>query len=198
MTPTQGLYLVVIALFALERGIELVVSVRNVAWARRRGGVESGSRHYPWMVALHAALLVAAPLEVVALDRPFVPALAAGMATLLVASQALRWWCIATLGRRWSTRVVVVPGLEPVVGGPYRWLRHPNYLAVAVEVAALPLLHGAWLTALVASLLDAALLAVRIRVEEEALAGAGPYAQRFAGCPRLVPGAGAPGAGAPR
>ena len=92
------------------------------------------------------------------------------MLALVVASQALRWWCIATLGRRWNTRVIVVPGLAPVTSGPYRFLRHPNYVAVVVEGIALPLVHAAWITALVFTVLNAALLAVRIRVEDAALA----------------------------
>jgi methyltransferase len=86
-----------------------------------------------------------------------------------VASQALRWWCIATLGRRWNTRVIVVPGLAPVTSGPYRFLAHPNYVAVVVEGIALPLVHEAWLTALVFTGANAALLTVRIRAENAAL-----------------------------
>jgi methyltransferase len=92
------------------------------------------------------------------------------MALVVLTSQALRWWCIATLGRRWNTRVIVVPGLAPVSGGPYRWLRHPNYVAVVVEGAALPLVHAAWVTAVVFTVLNAFLLRVRIRVEDAALA----------------------------
>jgi methyltransferase len=90
----------------------------------------------------------------------------------VVLAQALRWWCITTLGKRWSTRVVVVPGLPLVTGGPYRWLRHPNYVAVVVEGFALPLVHSAWLTALVFTLANAALLRIRIGVEDAALAAA--------------------------
>jgi methyltransferase len=92
------------------------------------------------------------------------------MLALVVASQALRWWCIATLGRRWNTRVIVVPGMPPVRSGPYQFLRHPNYVAVVVEGVALPLVHAAWITAVVFTVLNAALLAVRIRVEDAALA----------------------------
>ena len=92
------------------------------------------------------------------------------MLALVVASQALRWWCIATLGPRWNTRVIVVPGMAPVTSGPYRFLRHPNYVAVVVEGIALPLVHAAWITALVFTVLNAALLVVRIRVEDAALA----------------------------
>jgi methyltransferase len=163
-------FTVLVALVGVERLAELVVSVRNAAWSRERGGVETGLRHYPFMVVLHTGLLVGALVEAW-VRRPDVPAwLAWSMTLLVLASQALRWWCIATLGRRWNTRVIVVPGMPPVAGGPYRWLRHPNYVAVVVEGAALPLVHAGWITALVFTVLNAGLLAVRIRVEEQALA----------------------------
>jgi methyltransferase len=89
---------------------------------------------------------------------------------LVLAAQALRWWCITTLGPRWNTRIIVVPDLPLVSGGPYRWFRHPNYVAVVVEGFALPLVHTAWATALVFTVLNAALLTVRIRAENAALA----------------------------
>ena len=163
-------FTVLVALVGVERLAELVVSVRNAAWSRARGGIETGQGHYPPMVALHTGLLAGALLEAW-VRRPDVPsALAWSMLALVLASQALRWWCIATLGRRWNTRVIVVPGLPPVTGGPYRWLRHPNYVAVAVEGVALPLVHAAWVTALVFTVLNAVLLAVRIRAENAALA----------------------------
>jgi methyltransferase len=92
------------------------------------------------------------------------------MLLLVLASQALRWWCIATLGRRWNTRVIVVPGLPLVRSGPYRFLRHPNYVAVVVEGLALPLVHACWVTALVFTVANAFVLAVRLRVENAALA----------------------------
>jgi methyltransferase len=122
------------------------------------------------MAAMHAAFLVACVAEVAVADRPFLPWLGWPMLALVVASQALRWWCVATLGHQWNTRVIVVPGLPLVSAGPYRWLRHPNYVAVVVEVVALPLVHTAWVTALVFTLANAAVLAVRIPVEERALA----------------------------
>lgn len=163
-------FTVVIVLVALERLAELVVSTRNAAWSLERGGRETGQGHYPFMVVLHSALLVGALVEVWVL-RPSVPAaLAWSMFALLLASQALRWWCIGTLGRRWNTRVIVVPGLAPVRNGPYRLFSHPNYVAVVVEGLALPLLHSAWITALVFTVANAALLTVRIRAEDEALA----------------------------
>ena len=162
-------FTVLVAVVGLERVAELVVSVRNAAWSKARGGVETGLGHYPFMVVLHTGLLVGALAEAW-LRRPEVPpVLAWTMLALVIASQALRWWCIATLGHRWNTRVIVVPGLPPVDSGPYRFLRHPNYVAVVVEGIALPLVHAAWITAVVFTVLNAGLLAVRIRVEDQAL-----------------------------
>jgi methyltransferase len=122
------------------------------------------------MVALHTSLLVGCVAEVALADRPFVPLLGWPMLAILVASQGLRWWCIATLGRQWNTRVIIVPGLARVVGGPYRWFRHPNYVAVVAEGIALPLVHTAWITATVFTVLNAGVLAARLRVENAALA----------------------------
>ena len=162
-------FTVVVALVGLERVTELVVSNRNARWSLAHGGRESGQSHYPVMVLLHTGLLVGMLVEVW-VRRPDVPlALAAPMLLLVVASQALRWWCIATLGRQWNTRVIVVPGMPRVTGGPYRLVPHPNYVAVVVEGFALPLLGGAWITALVFTVANAVLLTVRIRVEDEAL-----------------------------
>ncbi|MFF4617687.1 isoprenylcysteine carboxyl methyltransferase family protein [Nonomuraea jabiensis] len=162
-------YLVLIGLVVLERLAELAVARRNLAWARSRGGVEYGRRHYPWIVVAHVALLGAAPAEVWLLGRPFVPALGWLMLAVVVLAQGLRWWCVGTLGRQWNTRVVVVPGMPLVHRGPYRWLRHPNYVAVVAEGLALPLVHSAWLTALAFAAANAVLLTVRVRVEDAAL-----------------------------
>ncbi len=174
-------YLLLVTLVALERAVELVVSRRHAAWALAQGGREAGRGHYPAMVALHSALLVGCAVEPWALERPFVPALGGPMLALVVAAQGLRWWCVASLGRRWTTRVLVVPGRPRVTSGPYRWLRHPNYVAVVVEGLALPLVHSAWLTAAAFTLLNAALLTVRIRCEEAALASAEASAPAPAG-----------------
>lgn len=170
MSWSQWAFLGLVVVVGLARLVELRVAARNLRWARERGGVERGGGHYPVMVALHLALLIGAPVEVWLADRPLVPALAVSMLLLLVAAHALRWWCITSLGPQWNTRVVVVPGLTLVDRGPYRYLRHPNYVAVVLEGLALPLVHGAWLTAALFTVADLALLTWRVRVEEHALA----------------------------
>jgi methyltransferase len=183
VTPLR-LYLALLAAFALERGAELALSRRNARRTLARGGVEVGRRHYPAMVALHALLLTACAAEALLAPRP-PPAAALAAVAGAVLAQALRWWAIASLGERWSTRVVVLPGAAPVTSGPYRFLRHPNYLAVALEVACLPLAYGSWRTALGFSAANAWLLAVRIAAEERALGPA--WSAAFAGRGRLVP-----------
>lgn len=160
-------YVLLILAVGLERVAELVVSRRNLAWSRDRGGVEFGAGHYPVMVALHTALLAGCLVE--GAFRPFIPGLGWPMVAVVLASQGLRWWCIATLGRQWNTKVVIVPGLGRVAGGPYRLFSHPNYLAVVAEGAALPLIRTGWITALTFTALNAALLTVRIRIENRAL-----------------------------
>jgi methyltransferase len=166
---SQAWYSVLVGLVAVERLAELVVAKRNMAWSLARGGRETGFGHYPFMVVLHTGLLAGCLLEVWLADREFTPALGWPMLALVVLSQVLRWWCIRVLGHQWNTRIVVVPGLPRVTNGPYRLFPHPNYVAVVVEGFALPLVHGAWVTALVFTVLNAGLLTVRIRAEDDAL-----------------------------
>src|SRR5262245_8491704 len=123
-------YVLLIAAVGVERIAELVVSQRNLAWSKDRGGEEFGAGHDPAMVVLHTALLAGCLLEVILLHRPFVPTLGWPMLAIALAAQVLRWWCITTLGHQWNTRVVIVPGASRITGGPYRVMSHPNYVAV--------------------------------------------------------------------
>ncbi|MFR0359289.1 isoprenylcysteine carboxyl methyltransferase family protein [Streptomyces sediminimaris] len=153
-----------------ERMLELVVARRHARWAADRGGVEYGRGHYPVMVALHVALIAGIPAEVALGHREFVSALGWPALAGVVLANAGRWWCVHCLGPQWNTRVIIVPGLPLVGRGPYRWLRHPNYAVVFTEGIALPLVYGAWVTALLFTSANAALMAVRLRVENRALA----------------------------
>lgn len=164
-------YVLLVAATGVERLVELVVANRNLAWSRERGGVEHGARHYPVMVVLHTGLLVGCLVEVMVLDRPFIAAIGWPMVAVLLAAQGLRWWCIRTLGPQWNTRVVVIPDADRVEKGPYRFFSHPNYVAVVAEGIALPLVHSAWITAIVFTVLNAALLRTRLKVENTALGG---------------------------
>jgi methyltransferase len=163
-------YALLIGAVVIERLIEVVVAERNRAVSKAHGGVEFGAGHYPLMVALHVGLLAGCLVEPIVLQRNFIPVLGWPMFAVVVGAQALRWWCITTLDYQWNTRVIVIPGASRVTGGPYRLIPHPNYVAVIAEGVALPLVHTAWITALVFSLLNAWLLSTRIRVENGALA----------------------------
>jgi methyltransferase len=161
-----------LALVGGERLAEQVVARRHERRLAARGGRPVGDGHYPVMVALHAAFFAACLAEVWLLGRPFVPALGWSVLAVVTGTMALRWWVIDTLGERWTTRIWVLPGEPRVTGGPFRFLAHPNYLAVAVELFALPLVHTAWVTAAVFGGANLLLLAHRIKVEEAALAAA--------------------------
>ncbi len=161
----MGLAQIVTLLVALQRLAEVGYARRNARRLLAAGGVEHGAGHYPLFVALHGAWLVALFV--------LVPAEAPanwGLLGLYGLLQLGRLWVIASLGRRWTTRVIVVPGAPLVTRGPYRFLRHPNYLVVALEIPVLPLAFGAWHIALAFGLANLALLAHRIRVEQRALA----------------------------
>lgn len=181
-----GLYLGLLVLVALERVAELVLSRRNARLAFAQGAVEVGQGHFKVMTLFHTLFLLSCAAEPLLLGRAFPGALGFVALALALLAQGLRYWAITTLGARWNTRIIVLPTAPPVVGGPYRFIKHPNYVAVIVELFALPLVFGGWLTALAFSLGNAALLTVRIRAEEQAL-GEG-YARAFAGRPRFVPG----------
>jgi methyltransferase len=162
-------YLSFLGLVGLERTFELAVSRRNAAWAFSQGGIEHGREHFFAMKLLHTGFFAACALEVVLLGRPFLLWLGAPMLALALAAQALRYWAIASLGKRWNVRVITIPGMPLSTAGPYRFLRHPNYLAVVLEGIAIPLIHTAFLTAMAFSLLNAWMLRTRIRCEERAL-----------------------------
>jgi methyltransferase len=185
MVISLGAYLALLAALAAERMFHLVLASRNARRELAAGAVEHGQGHYPVMVAFHALFLLSAAAEAIVLRRPF-PGMIGWVALGgAIGAQALRYWSVASLGGRWNTRVIVLPATAPISRGPYRFMRHPNYLAVIVEIACVPLIHGCWLTAVAFSIGNAALLRVRIRAEEAAM---GPrYAMEFGGRLRLVP-----------
>ncbi|HXK26389.1 MAG TPA: isoprenylcysteine carboxylmethyltransferase family protein [Myxococcota bacterium] len=180
-------YLVFLGLLAAERVLELALSRRNAARAFARGAFEIGQAHYRWMRLLHIAFFASCALEVLVSRRQIDLRLAIPMLALALAAQGLRYWAIATLGERWNVRVIVMPGQPVETGGPYRWLRHPNYLAVVIEGFAVPLAGGAWLTAIAFTALNAWLLCVRIRAEERALTQHCEFQRKLGDRPRLVP-----------
>jgi methyltransferase len=164
----------------VSRGRQRAMAARGVARAAEPGFV--------LMVLLHTGVLVASAVEVIALRRPFVPAIAIPALALLAGATALRWWVIATLGPHWNVQVMRSTGLGVVTSGPYRFVRHPNYVAVFVELAVLPLVHGAWVTALVGSALHVAVLRRRIALEESVLMADEGYRKAMGPKPRFIPG----------
>jgi len=173
--PVTRWYLELLLLVALQRLVELRVADRHRRRLLARGGIEVGAAHYPWMVALHVSFLLACGVEVALFNRPFLPWLGVPMLGLVVLAAALRFWAIRSLGERWTTRVIVLPGEQRIQRGPYRFMRHPNYVAVVIEMAALPLVHAAWLTAVLWSVLNGLLLRHRVRVETTALRAASTF-----------------------
>lgn len=169
MVDSRWLYTGLLILMVFERLAELWIARRNQRWLIERGAIEVGQEHYPWMVVQHGLFLASCLVEVWWLSRPFYRSLAVAMLLALAASMVLRYWVMVTLGRRWTTRVLCLPGERVITAGPYRYLRHPNYLAVAVEIFALPMIHTAWITAIVFSLANRLLLRRRIRIEDEGL-----------------------------
>lgn len=174
-------YLGVLALVAAERAVELFVSRRNARLALLRGAVEHGADHFRWMALLHAAFLPACALEAAWRGGALHP----GPLLVVLGAQGLRFWVVASLGSAWNVRILVLPGGQPVRRGPYRYVRHPNYVAVVLEMLFLPLAGGAFVCAALFSALNALVLRVRIRDEERALGD--EYQRAFAQVPRFIP-----------
>jgi methyltransferase len=162
-------FALLVGLLAVQRIAELVYSHRNASRLRAQGAIEAGREHYPLIVALHVAFYVSLILERMYLISGW-PRQWPFWLALLALAELLRAWVLKTLGPRWTTRILVVPGSERIRTGPYRYLRHPNYLAIVLEFLSIPMLAGAYRTALVFSVLNLLVLRIRIREEEKALA----------------------------
>ncbi|MBN6189303.1 isoprenylcysteine carboxyl methyltransferase [Aneurinibacillus sp. BA2021] len=180
------MFYVVFTLLLMQRLLELRVAKRNQAWMEQRGGIEIGAGHYPLMVLLHVGFLISLWGEAAWRGYP----LSAGwplIGAALLIIQAVRYWAIVSLGPYWNTRILFVPGAEVVQRGPYRFLRHPNYTVVALEIALFPLLFQAYVTCVLFSLLNAAMLRHRIRVEEQGLIEYTDYAAAMGRVSRYIP-----------
>lgn len=184
---TRAVFSFVVVAVALQRLFEVRLSRRHERTLRARGAVESAAGQLPVMVALHGAWILAMLGEVWMRHPPFRPWLAAAALLVFAAGQALRWCAIVALGPRWTVRVLTMPSAEPVTTGVYRYLRHPNYLGVVLEVASLPLVHGAVWTSVIFSIANALMLRARIRSEESALDRDNAYERHFGTRARFVP-----------
>lgn len=171
----------IIILLVVQRLVELRIAARNARASMAQGGKEYGTRHYPLFIVLHTTWFVAMVVEstmrtATALPNP-VPWWWWTCIVVVIVAQGLRYWAITTLGEAWNTRIIVVPGRRPIERGPYRVMKHPNYVAVTAELLCIPLLVGAPVTAVVVSILNAILLlGIRIPMENEALEAGGKEA----------------------
>ena len=180
-------YLALLALVGLERLAELRISRRNQLKLEKLGVRKVAEPHFRWMVFVHAGVLACAAAEVLLLHRPVIPSLAIAMAALFVFTNALRWWVIRTLAGHWNVEVMASSRVGVVTSGPYRWVRHPNYVAVVIELFALPMMHTAWLTAVAGTLANLEILRRRLRVEDGVLMADPLYRSAMGGKPRFLP-----------
>ena len=180
-------YLVLLAVAGLGRLMELRISRRNQQNLEKQGVRKIAEPHFRWMVFTHGAVLVCAAAEVLLLHRPLIPALAITMAGLFIFANVLRWWVIRTLAGHWNVEVMASSRVGVITSGPYRWIRHPNYVAVVIELFSLPMIHTAWITALAGTLADLEILRRRLRVEDGVLLADPVYRATMGEKPRFLP-----------
>ncbi|MCM3320852.1 isoprenylcysteine carboxyl methyltransferase family protein [Cytobacillus kochii] len=161
-----------------QRCIELIVARFNEDWMKKRGGIEFGQSHYPLIVMVHSLFFIVLTVEVIVFGKGLSPYWYY-LLPLFILTQVIRIWVLSSLGRFWNTKIIVLPHAKVVTKGPYRWLKHPNYTVVALEFLIMPLLFQAYYTALVFTLLNFFILAIRIPVEEEALKALTKYEEAF-------------------
>ena len=180
-------YTLLLAVVGLGRLAELRISRRHQRQLGSRGIARLPEPSFRWMVLLHGGVLCGAALEVWLLKRRLIRALAIPMGILWLLANGLRWWVIHTMAEHWNVQVMDSVQLGVVTGGPFRWIRHPNYLAVFVELLALPLIHSAWLTALGGTLAHIQVLRQRIALEERILLADPAYRTLMEAKPRFLP-----------
>jgi methyltransferase len=185
MVISRDAYMAILAAVAAERGFELVLSRVHARRTLSQGATEIGHGLYRVMAAFHALFLLSAAGEALTFGRGVRAPVSFTAFGATIIAQLLRYWAVITLGSRWNTRIIVMPETAPVTAGPYRFMRHPNYLAVIIEMVSIPMIYGCWRTALIFSCGNAVLLAMRISREERALGD--KYAEAFASVPRLIP-----------
>ena len=181
-------FLTLLLAVGLLRLLELRISRRHQQEMLARGAAKVDDPKFRWMVVLHTSVLLGAAVEVVLLRRPFLPVLAAAMFVVFLMANAVRWWVIRTLGEHWNVQVMDSMRLGVITSGPFRYVRHPNYAAVFAEMSALPLIHTAWITAIVGALAHTAVLSQRLATEERVLLANPNYRAAMSSKPRFLPG----------
>ena len=180
-------YISLLVVVGIGRLVELGISRRNQRQLQKQGVRKIPEPHFRWMVLLHGSVLVCAGAEVLFLHRPLISTLAIPMAVLFVLANLLRWWVIRTLAGHWNVEVMESSRVGVVSSGPYRWVRHPNYVAVVAEVISLPMIHTAWVTAIAGTLGNLEILRRRLRVEDGFLMSNPAYRLTMGGKPRFFP-----------
>ena len=180
-------YVALLAAVGAGRILELWISRRNQQRLVAKGAAPLSEPNYPWMVGVHTVVLISAGLEVLLLNRPFIPALAISMSILFILANALRWWVIRILGDHWNVHLVDSTRLGVVTTGPYRWVRHPNYLGVFVELVSLCLIHTAWMTSIFAGVGYGLVLRSRLILEDRALMADPTYRAAMGNKPKFLP-----------
>jgi methyltransferase len=181
-------YISLLALVGIERFAELGISRRNQQRMAAQGVRKIHEPHFRWLVLFHGVILVSAGLEVLFLHRPLIPWLAASMAALFVLSNVLRWWVIRELAELWNVQIMDSARISVVTTGPYRWVRHPNYAGVVMEVFSLPMIHTAWITAIAGTAMYFEILRRRVRMEDDVLMADPAYRQAMGSKARFIPG----------
>jgi methyltransferase len=188
MDITVIAFLALLLAVGLLRIFELGVSRRHQQQMIAGGATKVKEPQFRWIVFVHTAVLIGAALEVILLRRPFIPILGAVMLTLFLTANGVRLWVVRTMGKHWNVQVMNSMDLGVVTGGPFRFVRHPNYAAVFVEMFSLPLIHTAWITALVGCIGYALAISQRLVLEESVLFANPAYRTAMAGKPRFLPG----------
>jgi methyltransferase len=182
------LFLILLVAVAAMRTFELRISKKHQREITARGGTKAKDPVFPCMAMFHTLVLIGAAAEVVFLHRPFIPALGYAMLAVFIFANTVRWWVIHTLGEHWNVQVMDSTKLGVITSGPFRYVRHPNYAAVFVEMIALPLIHTAWITALAGAVVHIVVLIFRLSAEERVLFADPDYAAAMSSKPRFIPG----------
>ena len=179
-------FIVLIAFIALQRIIELYIARGNEKWMKQQGAIEFGQGHYKYMVLLHFCFFIFLSAETLLLKRGISPIWPVFL-SLFCAAQAIRIWVIASLGKYWNTKIIILAQTRVVKKGPYQFIKHPNYLVVALELLVVPLLFNSYYTAILFTFLNILMLKVRIPMEEHALKTLTEYEEGFQDCHRFIP-----------
>lgn len=180
------MFFLFIGLVIFQRITELVIARKNEEWMKKQGAIEFGQGHYPVMVAIHTAFLIFFILEVIVFNKQL-SSFWQVLLVLFIFTQAMRIWALASLGKFWNTKIIILPGADVIKKGPYKIIKHPNYLIVSIELIVIPLMFNAYITTVLFTLMNILILSIRIPAEEKALRELTKYESEFTNHGRFVP-----------